>query len=124
MTKTDKIIHQNKGKKIALYGMCLLDGFREAVARPGSCKAIAKRIGDICREHNVLLFDVRGRDLLVTQTVSYDFNGAIGESRASLIKKINAREFLFLILRDYGFRRKRNVPEGMRRSLMRYMRMC
>lgn len=35
-----------------------------AVARPGSCKAIAKRIGDFCRENEIELIDIRGKNLL------------------------------------------------------------
>ena len=44
------------------------------IARPGSCKAIAKRIGGFCIDHNIALFDVRGRDLLASTSVSYEFN--------------------------------------------------
>ena len=33
------------------------------VARPGSCKAIAKRIGAFCKENQIDLIDVRGKDL-------------------------------------------------------------
>ena len=48
------------------------------IARPGSCKAIAKRIGDFCIEHNIALFDVRGRDLLAPTSVSYEFSPIAG----------------------------------------------
>ncbi|MGN0401757.1 MAG: hypothetical protein ACI4HQ_05795 [Acetatifactor sp.] len=34
------------------------------VARPGSCKAIAKRIAQKCIENNIKVFDIRGKDLL------------------------------------------------------------
>lgn len=89
----------------------LLDGFREdgemygqpiisfddavkggvelviAVARPGSCKAIAKRIGDACRENGLALFDIRGKDLLEATEAAYDFRNVAGETKAALIKK-------------------------------------
>lgn len=37
------------------------------VARPGSCKAIAKRIGDVCRAKNIEVYDIRGNNLLQTK---------------------------------------------------------
>lgn len=61
---------KNEGK---LYGkdiISLADAVQKrvsmiiVVARPGSCKAIAKKIGEICREKDILLFDIRGKDLL------------------------------------------------------------
>ena len=90
----------------------LLDGFREdgelygkqiisiddavnrgveliiVVARPGSCKAIAKRIGEICRENQIALIDIRGKDLLVTNQVSYDFSHISGVTKADLTERI------------------------------------
>ena len=44
-------------------------------ARPGSCKAIAKQIGDFCSKHGIILMDVRGKNLLEKSEVSYDFSG-------------------------------------------------
>lgn len=63
------------------------------IARPGSCKAIAKRIGGFCEEHNIALFDVRGRDLLASTTVSYEFRtgaggNSLGRSRQDLMDAI------------------------------------
>lgn len=51
------------------------------VARPGSCKLIAKRIGRICSENNILLFDIRGKDLLNVEKRVY--------TRAQLVEFIN-----------------------------------
>ncbi len=56
------------------YGVSLII----VVARPGSCKAIAKRIGGFCKEHTIALFDVRGRDLLKATSVSYEFSSVSG----------------------------------------------
>lgn len=33
------------------------------VARPGSYRAIIKRIGKICKENQIAVFDIRGKDL-------------------------------------------------------------
>lgn len=76
------------------------------VARPGSCKVIAKRIGDICRDNSILLFDVRGKDLLVTQKVTYDFSHINGESKASLLKKIEKAKIVSFDLFDTLLMRK------------------
>ena len=66
------------------------------VARPGSCKAIAKRIGDLCRENNVELFDIRGKDLLADTRVVYDFTAAQGYTRQDLLSAIeNAKVVSF-----------------------------
>lgn len=58
------------------------------VARPGSCKAISKRIGNICRENNIELFDIRGNDLLENNRVVYDFKSLNGYKKANLIQAI------------------------------------
>ena len=110
--------------------ICLLDGFREngelygypimpirkaieegvnriiVVARPGSCKAIAKRIGDICRENNILLYDVRGKDLLAPAQPRYDFTGIHGESKEALFEKIRRAEVVSFDLFDTLVTRK------------------
>lgn len=126
-TETERFLH-TYGKRLSIVG--LLDGFREegeiygypiipirsviaqgatviiAIARPGSCKAIAKRIGDICREHNIALYDVRGRDLLAPRSVSYTFDGIDGVSRAQLTDRIEAAEIVSFDLFDTLVMRK------------------
>ena len=57
------------------------------VARPGSCRAIAKRIGGTCREQKIALFDVRGNDLCDTQRVVYDFQKVEGITREELLQQ-------------------------------------
>mgnify|MGYP002509555957 CR=1 FL=1 len=70
------------------------------VARPGSCKAIAKKIGDICREHNIALMDIRGKDLLEIKRITYDFTG-IGEgTKEELYRKIAQAEVISFDLFD------------------------
>lgn len=58
------------------------------VARPGSCKAIAKRIGNVCKEKGIFLFDVRGKNLLEHAAVSYAFDNVPGGTREELLRKI------------------------------------
>lgn len=70
------------------------------VARPGSCKAIAKRIGDICRENNVELYDIRGNDLLADVKVVYDFKGVQGYTKADLIKAARSASVISFDLFD------------------------
>lgn len=125
--ETDKFLHKY-GEVLNIVG--LLDGFREngeiyghpiisiqnavgeeiafiiVVARPAACKVIAKRIGDICRKNSILLFDVRGKDLLAAQTVSYDFNQINGESKDCLLEKIERADIVSFDLFDTLLMRK------------------
>ena len=81
-TETEKVLAE-MGQAFQIIG--LLDGYREdgmlygkkiismaeavtdqvelilVVARPGSCKAITKRIGQTCIQHGIVLMDVRGK---------------------------------------------------------------
>ncbi len=108
-TETERWINENDpGDSVA----GLLDGFRSSgemygypiidltevlelgvkkiivVARPGSCKAITKRIGGFCAENSISLFDVRGKDLLALNEVRYSFEGIAGYTRQDLHEKI------------------------------------
>lgn len=56
-------------------------------ARPGSCRAIAKRIGGICREKEIALFDTRGNDLCDTKRVVYDFKKVSGYTKSQIMQK-------------------------------------
>lgn len=76
------------------------------VARPGSCKAISKKIGDFCRDNGISLFDVRGKDLLQKNTVSYDLRKACGYSREELIDRIDNAEAISFDLFDTLIMRK------------------
>lgn len=104
-TETERFLAEY-GKELLIMG--LLDGFRTdgeiygypiipvseilsrdvsliiVIARPGSCKAIKKRIGSFCRTHNIALFDVRGRDLLEDIDVSYEFKNLNGNTKQRL----------------------------------------
>ena len=70
------------------------------VARPGSCKVITKRIGALCREHNVPLFDIRGNDLLEEKRVVYDFKAVSGYTKQELLQAIDESEAVSFDLFD------------------------
>lgn len=70
------------------------------VARPGSCKVIAKRIGGVCIENNVELVDVRGNNLLQQKEVSYNFNSIVGYTMADLLREINKSDVVSFDLFD------------------------
>lgn len=70
------------------------------VARPGSCKAIGKKIGDICREYKVALMDIRGKDLLEKKQVIFDFVGVAGGTKKELYQKITQAEVVSFDLFD------------------------
>ncbi|WP_027209131.1 hypothetical protein [Butyrivibrio hungatei] len=114
-TETERFLSEY-GDSLCIVG--LLDGFREdgeiygypiipiseavesgvsliiVVARPGSCKAIAKRVGTFCIENNIALFDVRGKDLLASNEVSYTFSELEEYSRQSVMEKIEKSDVI------------------------------
>lgn len=57
------------------------------IARPGSCRVIAKRIAGLCMEHGIDLLDVRGRDLCDLQEAVYDLKRVRGITREELFQK-------------------------------------
>ncbi len=69
-------------------------------ARPGSCKAIAKRIGNICAENKIRLFDIRGKDLCCVQRSVYDFRDRDGITKQQLLRKIEEAEIVSFDLFD------------------------
>lgn len=76
------------------------------VARPGSCKAIAKRIGGFCQENDIALYDVRGRDLLESRMVSYDLKHLHGGTLQELFRKIGMADVVSFDLFDTLIARK------------------
>ncbi len=109
-TETERVLNE-MGSDFHIVG--LLDGFREdgsiygkaiiplptaasshvrliiVVARPGSCRAIVKRIGKFCKEHQVDLFDVRGRDLCVQNDITFDLNHVKGYTKEQLLNEVS-----------------------------------
>ena len=120
-TETEKALAQF-GDFFEIIG--LLDGFRDSgtlygkeimplcrvvkekaaliivVARPGSCKAIARRIGDVCRQEKIALLDIRGRDLLESKKVTYDFSMTEGRKKEELFRKIDQADVISFDLFD------------------------
>ena len=126
-TETERFINEYGGR-VSMIG--LLDGFRTdgeiygypimpiaeapakgvrliiVVARPGSCKAIVKRIGGFCSDNSIALFDVRGRDLLIANNITYDFSGLKGENRSKLMHMIKNIDVISFDLFDTLIMRK------------------
>lgn len=126
-TETERFLKEY-GKDVHVAG--LLDGFKETgnlygypviplqsvtehgvrmiivVARPGSCKAIEKRIGNFCRENKIELYDVRGKNLLIKNKLSYHFDSVKGGTRQELLDKIDAAEVVSFNLFDTLIMRK------------------
>ena len=90
------------GKEILSLSHVIDEGVKLiiVVARPGSCKAIAKKIGDICREHEIALMDIRGKNLLERKRVTYDFAGVKGGTKEELYRKIARAEVVSFDLFD------------------------
>lgn len=61
-------------------------------ARPESCKIIAKRIGDLCREHAVVLLDTYGNDLCAPKKPVYNLTGVSGISKEELRRQIDSHD--------------------------------
>jgi len=126
-TETERLISQlGDGPKI----VGLLDGFKESgeafgypiislqqaidsgaelilvVARPGSCKVIAKRIKEDCIKNRIEVFDVRGNDLLATTKAQYDFSNIEGYTRDNLMAQVAAADVVSLDLFDTIIGRK------------------
>ena len=108
-TETERILKEWKGRYDVLglldsfrsqgemFGCPILDirnlaGVQDAVivvvARPGSCRAIAGKIGGFCRENGLALFDIRGNDLLAEKKAVYDFKKINGYRRAELLRRV------------------------------------
>lgn len=90
------------GKPVISFDSAVREGVKLiiVVARPGSCRAIAKKIGKECRDKNITLLDIRGKDLLETRKVSYRFCGADGVTKAELEEKIRRADVVSFDLFD------------------------
>lgn len=70
------------------------------VARPGSCKAIAKKIGDLCKENQIDLIDIRGKNLRDVKTIAYRFHEADGITKKRLLELVAENEVISVDLFD------------------------
>lgn len=70
------------------------------VARPGSCKAITKRIANICVSNNIGLYDIRGKNLLADDKIVYDYSAVEGYTYDDLLSRINQYDVVSFDLFD------------------------
>lgn len=118
-TETERFIRE-RGEGLNIVG--LLDGFKDSgeafgypiismrqaiaagvdlilvVARPGSCKVIAKRIKEDCLANGIDVYDIRGNDLLEEKQVKFDFKGInvyTNKELRSAIDKVDVVSFDF-----------------------------
>jgi predicted HAD superfamily hydrolase len=80
------------------------------VARPGSCKAISKRIGSVCGENNIALFDVRGKDLLNQPKITYDFMNTDGITKKQITDLVVGKDIVSVDLFDTLIMRQTLMP--------------
>ncbi len=130
-TETERVLNE-AGQDFQIIG--LLDGYKEegglyhkpiislqyaidcgvklilVVARPGSCRAIVKRIGAVCMENQIDLIDVRGKNLCSMKTAKYQFHAADGISRAHLMEEADKRDVLSIDLFDTLVMRRTLFP--------------
>lgn len=69
-------------------------------ARPGSCKAIARKIEAFCKENRIAVFDIRGNDLYEKKNVVYDFKNVTGITKAEFMRRLKNSEVISVDLFD------------------------
>lgn len=142
-TETEKVL-KDLDREYAIVG--LLDGYKQegtlydkpiislekalesnvklilVVARPGSCKAIAKRIGKICIENHVDLIDIRGNNLCNEKKVIYDFKGIVGITKEQLLNMIQKFDTISVDLFDTLVMRQTLFPTDVFEMVDWYLR--
>lgn len=79
-------------------------------ARPGSCKAIARRIGDTCKAQGIALFDVRGKDLCIQKKAACAFEGVKGITKEELLSRASLKQAVSFDLFDTLLMRRTAFP--------------
>lgn len=69
-------------------------------ARPGSCKAIARKIEAFCKENRIAVFDIRGNDLYEKKNVVYDLKNVTGITKAEFMRRLENSEVISVDLFD------------------------
>ena len=69
-------------------------------ARPGSCKAIARKIEVFCKENRIAVFDIRGNDLYEKKNVVYDFKNVTGITKSEFMRRLENSEVISVDLFD------------------------
>lgn len=82
-----------------------------AIAKPGSCRAIAKRIGELCCEHNIMLIDIHGKNLCEINPSLYGFKVKKRITKKELTEKINKNDIVSVDFFDTIFMRRVLFPE-------------
>ena len=79
------------GKRIISFDEAVLKSVRLilVVARPESCKIIAKRIDTVCREHQIDVLDIWGKNLLEPEAGTYLLKALPGFSKQALLEEIS-----------------------------------
>jgi len=100
------------GKKIISFEAAADLGVKliVVVARPGSCRAIAKKIGNNCRRMGIALMDIRGGNLLERKVTTYCFSDIKGMTKAELKTKIEAADVISFDLFDTLVMRRTLYP--------------
>lgn len=80
------------------------------VARPGSCRAIAKRIGSFCAENQIELWDIRGKNLCEANRITYDFREQKGITKRELSEMLKTTDVVSIDLFDTLIMRKVLLP--------------
>lgn len=90
------------GKPVISLESCIDQGVKLiiVVARPGSCKAIAKKIGSFCMENKIALMDIRGKDLHRQNEIVYDLKNLDGYTREELMGRCMEADIISLDLFD------------------------
>ncbi|MCI8972559.1 MAG: hypothetical protein HFH79_03075 [Lachnospiraceae bacterium] len=90
------------GKRIISLDNAIKKGVKLiiVVARPGSCRAITKRIGGACSEYGIALMDIRGKNLLAESKIVYDFSEVSGITKAELRAQIQKADIVSFDLFD------------------------
>ena len=71
------------------------------IARPGSCKAISRRIGQFCIDNNIDLFDIRGNNLCIAKKSSFDFSDITdGITKEKIQEQIDEHDVISVDLFD------------------------
>lgn len=76
------------------------------VARPGSCKVIARKIGDLCGKNKVDLLDVRGKNLCEEKKAVYNFRQIDGYTIGQLYQAAQKADVISVDLFDTLIMRK------------------
>lgn len=90
------------GKPVISLPSCIKLGVKLiiVVARPGSCKAIAKKISSFCIENQIALIDIRGKNLCSQKEILYDLKSISGFTREELMERCMKAEIVSLDLFD------------------------